>query len=249
MLVCERKRGAPCAGRGNGIDFDGQRFECLSRVPAGISSWCSGTVTPEGRAGAWRSSITQRAAWSLERRLLGEPSDTVVIDGVAPTSHSALGTADHAERLRRMGAAMHAGQMTGALERCLEQSLRYAADRRQFGRPIAKFQAVQHSLAVFAGEVAAATTSADAAVSAISRHGIEDERTFLAVATVKTRGGPGGGRLAPASPIRCMARLASPARTAFSIAPGDYGRGAASSAPRRRGRSISAGTSRRNKCE
>ena len=27
MLVCESKRGAPCAGRGNGIDFDGQRFE------------------------------------------------------------------------------------------------------------------------------------------------------------------------------------------------------------------------------
>ena len=50
-----------------------------------------------------------------------------------------------------MGAAMHTGQMAGALERCLEQSLRYATDRRQFGRPIAKFQAVQHSLAVFRG--------------------------------------------------------------------------------------------------
>ena len=195
--------------------------------------------------------IVGRAVCSLEpgTSIAGEPSDTVVINGVAPTSHSAPGTVNHAERLRRMGAAMHTGQMAGALERCLEQSLRYATDRRQFGRPIAKFQAVQHSLAVFAGEVAAATTSADAAVSAISRHGIEDERTFLAVATVKTRGGPGGGRLAPESPIRCMARLASPARTAFSIAPGDYGRGAASSAPRRCGRSISAGTSRRNKCE
>ena len=61
---------------------------------------------------------------------------------------------------------MHAGQVAGVLERCLEQSFRYATDRRQFGRPIAKFQAVQHNLAVLAGEVAAATTSADAAVSA-----------------------------------------------------------------------------------
>ena len=98
--------------------------------------------------------------------LAGESSDTVVINGVALTSHSAPGTVDHAERLRRMGAAMHAGQVAGVLERCLEQSFRYAADRRQFGRPITKFQAVQHNLAVFAGEVAAATTSADAAVSA-----------------------------------------------------------------------------------
>ena len=149
---------------------------------------------PEGRAGAWRSSIAQRAAWNLGTSLAGEPSDTVVINGVVPTSHSAPGTVNHAERLLRMGAAMHAGQMADALERCLEQPLRYAADRRQFGRPIAKFQAVQHSLAVLAGEMAAATTSADAAVSAISRHGIEDERTFLAVATAKVRGGPGGGR-------------------------------------------------------
>ena len=88
---------------------------------------------------------------------------------------------------------MRAGQMAGALERCLEQSLRYAADRHQFGRPIAKFQAVQHNLAVLAGEVAAATTSADAAVSAIARHGIEDDRTFLAVATAKIRGGQAAG--------------------------------------------------------
>jgi alkylation response protein AidB-like acyl-CoA dehydrogenase len=88
---------------------------------------------------------------------------------------------------------MRAEQMAGALERCLEQSLQYAADRRQFGRPIAKFQAVQHNLAVLAGEVAAATTSADAAVSAIARHGIEDDRTFLAVATAKIRGGQAAG--------------------------------------------------------
>ena len=88
---------------------------------------------------------------------------------------------------------MRAEQMAGALEGCLEQSLRYAADRRQFGRPIAKFQAVQHNLAVLAGEVAAATTSADAAASAIARHGIDDDRSLVAVATAKIRGGQAAG--------------------------------------------------------
>ena len=139
--------------------------------------------------------IVERDTCSLEpgTSLAGEPSDTVFLDGVVPIVHSVPGAANHAERLRRMGAAMRAAQMAGALEGCLEQSLRYAADRCQFGRPIAKFQAVQHNLAVLAGEVAAATTSADAAASAIARHGIEDERTFVAVATAKIRGGQAAG--------------------------------------------------------
>ena len=135
--------------------------------------------------------IVDRAACAVEpgTSLAGEPSDTVVFDGVVPIARSAPATVNLAERLRRMGATLRAEQMAGALEGCLEQSLQYAADRRQFGRPIAKFQAVQHNLAVLAGEVAAATTSADAAVSAIARHGIEDDRAFLAVATAKIRGG------------------------------------------------------------
>ena len=139
--------------------------------------------------------IVDRAACTIRpgTSLAGEPGDTVLFEGVAPISRSAPGAADHAERLRRMGATVRAGQMAGALDHCLRQSLRYAADRHQFGRPIAKFQAVQHNLAVLAGEVAAATTSADAAVSAIARHGIRDDRTFLAVAAAKIRGGQAAG--------------------------------------------------------
>ena len=139
--------------------------------------------------------LVRHSACTIEpgTSLAGEPSDTVIFDGAVPIARSEPGTANHAERLRRMGAVMRTEQMAGALERCLEQSLQYAADRRQFGRPIAKFQAVQHNLAVLAGEVAAATTSADAAVSAIARHGIEDDRTFLAVATAKIRSGQAAG--------------------------------------------------------
>ena len=139
--------------------------------------------------------IVDRATCTIEQgsSLAGEPSDTVFFDGVVPIVRSTPQATNHSERLRRMGAVMRAEQMAGALERCLEQSLQYAADRRQFGRPIAKFQAVQHNLAVLAGEVAAATTSADAAASAIARHGIEDDRTFLAVATAKIRSGQAAG--------------------------------------------------------
>ena len=139
--------------------------------------------------------LVPRGACTIEpaTSLAGEPSDIVVFDGAMPVARSRPAPANLAERLRRMGATVRAEQMAGALEGCLEQSLRYAADRRQFGRPIAKFQAVQHNLAVLAGEVAAATTSADAAASAIARHGVEDDRTFVAVAAAKIRGGQAAG--------------------------------------------------------
>ena len=156
---------------------------------------CGHLAVVFGSGDAQGVAIVERAACAVEpgTSLAGEPRDTVIFDGAAPVSLSAPGAVDHTGRLRRMGAVLRAEQMAGALEGCLGQSLRYAADRCQFGRPIAKFQAVQHNLAVLAGEVAAATTSADAAVSAISRHGLEDERTFLAVATAKIRGGQAAG--------------------------------------------------------
>ena len=180
------------------IGFEGGALSgSATRIP--FARACGHLVVAFAVGGARNSAqgvaIVDRAACTVEpgTSLAGEPGDTVVFDGVAPIAHSVPAAVDHAERLRRMGAAARAQQMAGALEGCLEQSLRYAADRHQFGRPIAKFQAIQHNLAVLAGEVAAATTAADAAASSIARHGIEDDRTFLAVATAKIRAGQAAG--------------------------------------------------------
>ena len=178
------------------IGLDGDALVgSATRVPYARACGHLAVVFREGDAGTRGVAIVERAACAVEpgTSLAGEPSDTVFLDGVIPIARSAPTAVNLAERLRRMGAAMRAEQMAGALEGCLEQSLRYAADRHQFGRPIAKFQAVQHNLAVLAGEVAAATTSADAAVSAIARHGIDDDRAFVAVATAKIRGGQAAG--------------------------------------------------------
>ena len=175
----------------------GALFGSAARVPFGCICGHLVVVFESGDLGSTKKgvAIVDRAACTIEpgTSLAGEPSDTVVFHGVVPIARSAASTVDRAERLRRMGAVMRAEQMAGALEGCLEQSLRYASDRHQFGRPIAKFQALQHNLAVLAGEVAAATTSADAAASAIARHGIDDDRTFLAVATAKIRCGQAAG--------------------------------------------------------
>ena len=182
------------AGASSPIRLDGDTLAgSAARIP--FARACGHLAVVFGSGDAQGVALVERAACVVEpgTSLAGEPRDTVIFDGVAPVSRSAPGPVDHGGRLRRMGAALRAEQMAGALEGSLEQSLRYAADRHQFGRPIAKFQAVQHSLAVLAGEVAAATTSADAAVSAIGRYGIEDDRTFLAVAAAKIRCGQAAG--------------------------------------------------------
>lgn len=72
-----------------------------------------------------------------------------------------------ADHLRRCGAAIRALGMAGALETLLTMTVAYAGEREQFGRPIGRFQAVQQSLAVMAGHVAAALSAADLAVMAI----------------------------------------------------------------------------------
>jgi acyl-CoA dehydrogenase len=54
------------------------------------------------------------------------------------------------------GAWAEAAVMAGAMERILEDTVRHARDRRQFGRPVASFQAVQQQLAVLTEDVLAA---------------------------------------------------------------------------------------------
>ncbi len=91
------------------------------------------------------------------------PADSVELDR-APITHWIPNTFDGlGHPLRASYAAATAAQLTGALEYALQLSIQYAKDRVQFGKPIGKNQAIQHQLAVLAGEVAcsyAATTTA-----------------------------------------------------------------------------------------
>ncbi|MEI4484881.1 acyl-CoA dehydrogenase family protein [Frigidibacter sp. MR17.14] len=59
-----------------------------------------------------------------------------------------------AGRILRWGALLTAAEMIGVMARVLEISLDYANTRSQFGRPLGRFQAVQHRMAQAAGELA-----------------------------------------------------------------------------------------------
>jgi len=130
---------------------------------------------------------TPGLAISQSTSLAGEPQDDVSFDGAVPEAVQPVDLDQ--DRLVTFGAAVRLQQMAGALEKILEQSVQYALDRSQFGRPIAKFQAVQHNLAIFAGEVAAAGAAADAAAEAC----YGPELVVSEVAIAKVRGGEAAG--------------------------------------------------------
>jgi len=128
------------------------------------------------------------ATFTPGKNLAGEPRDD--LSRVEPVGRSApLRDAVDCSLAQSFGALCRAAQMAGAMEAALELSTRYANDRVQFGRPIAKFQAIQHNLATLAGEVAAASAAADGAAEACSG----PEIGLAEVAIAKVRGGEAAG--------------------------------------------------------
>ena len=81
--------------------------------------------------------------------------------------------------------------MAGCMQSVLDLGVQFSLERSQFGRSISKFQAIQHSLAVVACEVAASRRAADAAIDALG-----DPRFILEVAAAKARVGEAAGFVA-----------------------------------------------------
>ena len=119
--------------------------------------------------------------------LASEPRCTVALGAANVVAFAPM--ADAAERILFEGALARSVQMAGALEAAMDIALRYSGERVQFGRPIAKFQAVQHMLAMMAGHVATARAAADQAVEADA-----SSPSALRVAIAKSRSGEAAGR-------------------------------------------------------
>ena len=173
------------ARRGSALTVSGT----ATRVPWGRHAGHVVTVADvDGRAtvalvAASSARITEGA------NLAREPRDTLVFDG-APVLAAAPAPGVTGEAIRLYGAMARAAQMAGALDACLEQAVRYATERKQFGRPIGSFQAIQQNLAVLAGHVAAAGIAAESAFRAADRG---DARFEIAVAKIRVGEAAGVG--------------------------------------------------------
>lgn len=87
-----------------------------------------------------------------------------------------------------LGAAARAAQIAGACDRVLAMAVGYVNDRKQFGKPLGKLQAVQQALAVFACEAAAANCAAVGVAQALDRRDASFE-----VAAAKARANMAAG--------------------------------------------------------
>lgn len=110
----------------------------------------------------------------------GEPRDDAILTDVEVV------TAESDVDLQARAGLMRVGQISGAVDAALEMSIEYANSREQFGRPLAKFQAVQQNLAVFASEAAAVNCAGQAAALACDRDTAGDGAWFeLAAAKLR----------------------------------------------------------------
>jgi acyl-CoA dehydrogenase len=106
----------------------------------------------------WLLLPTAAATIAVDINTAGEPRATL---HYSATSVSAFWrTADALQTLFAAAALLRTGQMAGALEATLQLSIDYANERKQFGRSIGKFQAIQQQLALLAEETAAAGCAA-----------------------------------------------------------------------------------------
>lgn len=113
------------------------------------------------------------AAVRHEENLAREPRDTLTFEGadIDMLAPAAL----VADAVPLYGAMVRSAQMAGAMQSLLEQSVRYAGERVQFGRTLSHFQVIQQELAKLAGDSAAAAAASEAAFTAAARYAADPE--------------------------------------------------------------------------
>ena len=84
----------------------------------------------------------------------GEPRDTLHFDGASTAAVVAAPDGVGADRLFSRGALTRAALMAGALQAVAQMTASYTTERKQFGKPVGTFQAVQAHVVVAAEEAA-----------------------------------------------------------------------------------------------
>jgi acyl-CoA dehydrogenase len=120
------------------------------------------------------------------RNVAGEPRDTISVDVIVAPGRFVEISLESVTEARYRAALGRSLQIAGAMSGVLELTVRYAADRHQFGRPLTAHQAVQQHLAALAGETAAAQAAAEGALAELEDCGVG---ALLAIAAAKVRTG------------------------------------------------------------
>lgn len=119
--------------------------------------------------------------------LAGENYATVRFDGAA--LDTTVVSEDLRPEFRVRGAWARSIQICGALERALDLALAHVTERRQFGRAIGKFQAVQDLIARSVGLLTTAKAASSHAVAVAAETGFGSEATAIATTVAKIQAG------------------------------------------------------------
>ncbi|MGB5949484.1 MAG: acyl-CoA dehydrogenase family protein [Parvibaculum sp.] len=153
------------------------------RVPWGRNASHAVTLVESGWGVEAVLAPLEYARLEKDQNVAREPRDTLVFDNiVVDTAWAGL----PGNALRLYGALMRATQMAGALDYLTRQSVQYANERTQFGKPIGKFQAIQQQLAVLSTQSAAVGIASAHAAQRADKVTSGDAAAFE-IAVAKTR--------------------------------------------------------------
>ncbi len=124
-------------------------------------------------------------------RLTAAPSE-ILIEAEAPEWLTP-------QALRAIAALGRAAQMAAAMQSVLNLTLTYTQEREQFGRPLAKFQAIQHHLSDIACETAASIAAVELAGDALRADPTMGGGALEEIAIAKTRCGEAASKVSAAA--------------------------------------------------
>ena len=146
--------------------------------------WPSGTVVLAARtADAMHVASVEDAPIVDGRNLAGEPRGSFTFDMALGEMRTV--DVDVADELTRRGAWARCSQIVGVFDAACDLTVAHAGERVQFGRPLNKFQAVQHSLAAMAGEIERGRAATALAIAAATDYGFDHPATDYAVTAAK----------------------------------------------------------------
>lgn len=170
------------------LSSDGKRVSGDVRlVPWAAQAQAIVALARDGRGDAWIALLRQ-AAKESSNDAAGEPRGRLKLNEVPAAAAAKIDLA--VGDVVALAALMRVQQMAGAAQRVLEIALTYARERKQFGRPIGAFQAIQQLLAELAGQVAALQSAAESAADAAAAGDLG-----LPTAAAKVRAGEAAGRI------------------------------------------------------
>ena len=175
--------GLTLARQGSGFTLSGR----ATRVPWGARA--EHVVVVADAAGSPMIALVAAGGAKAEAdaSLAREPRDTLTWSGAPVVAAAPLRGRLGKQPVWAGGALVRSAQMEGGLEFLLAQSVKYVTERKQFGRALAAFQAIQQNLALLAGHTAAAGMAAQQAFHMVERTGEGGDASFeIAVAKVRT---------------------------------------------------------------